>query len=392
MSIRVLIVFMALLPALPGAAQTSNLPTTGVRGYVYVEPFEIRKEFVLPLRHLVETLGLSADGQLDASARETLLASLGKTLSNSCPILADGAPLEFELDRIQFVVIDPVNGVSPETREVVPVSSATVAAVFVLTREAPPTRLEITWDFFPDGELEVPVGLEASTGTSMEFFNRTLKFTPSKKMQSWEVPDIGAVPTLLAVAAPPRRSVAPLVASIIVIVAAGVFLFRAKRSRLRSMGILLVIIAATWVGRSAFTNQRTALTDDDARALVDVLLQNIYHAFAYRDESRIFDTLAASVSGDLLEDLYLDIRRGLELEETGGPRIKIHRVRLEECTPDMSASPGFRAAASWSASGNVSHWGHIHPRRNKYRGDLRIEPVAGRWRVTDVQILEEERE
>ena len=376
-------------------AQISSLPKTGVRGYVYVEPFEIRKEFVLPLKHLTATLKLPADGALDETARETLLENLGNQLSNACPILADGAPLTFKLDRIQFVTVDPQTGIAPEIRKIVPIRAATVAAVFALTREAPPTTLDITWDFFPDGDLEVPIGLEASTGTSMEFFNHVLTFTPSNNRQSWDLPDIGTPPALLVISQPPKGSFLSNYNFGIAFFIAAALLFalsrRIPRERRRPaiLGIAILALMGSLILRSNSSN--APLTDEQATTIVDQLLHNIYHAFAYRDESRIFDTLATSVSGDLLEDLYLDIRSGLELETGGGPRVKIHRVVLGECTPDLSASPGFHASAAWTASGNVSHWGHIHPRRNKYRGDLTIEPIEGAWKVTDVQILQEER-
>ena len=59
--------------------------------------------------------------------------------------------------------------------------------------------------------------------------------------------------------------------------------------------------------------------DEEGAALVENLLKNIYHAFAFRDESTIFDTLAVSVEGPLLEELYLEAVRDAK-EEEGGAR------------------------------------------------------------------------
>jgi len=382
---------------IPATAQSPLAKATGLRGFVYVEPFEIRKEFVLPLRDLLETLDLSPETKLDAAAREKLLASLRGRLAAACPIRADGALLAFDFDRIQFVSIDPQSGVTPDTRETVSVSGATVAAVFVITRDAPPTRLEITWDFFPDNKSEVSVGLEASAGTSMEFYNNTLTFTPNNPTQTWDLSDLGAAPALLAVSAPPRESRFPFYALGLGFLLIGILLLIRSRGYVvstrkfaRRVAMALLVLAAIALSASPPAHPKP-LTDEEARTVVDTLLRNIYHAFAFRDESRIFDTLAASVSGDLLEEIYLDIRRDLELENAGGPRVKIHNVQLEECAPDTSTPPGFRAEARWIAKGNVSHWGHIHPRRNKYHGILTIEPIDDRWKVTGVEILEEER-
>ena len=42
-----------------------------------------------------------------------------------------------------------------------------------------------------------------------------------------------------------------------------------------------------------------------ADEIVYALLRHIYHAFDYRSQSAIYDTLALSADGDLLTDLYL---------------------------------------------------------------------------------------
>ena len=105
----------------------------------------------------------------------------------------------------------------------------------------------------------------------------------------------------------------------------------------------------------------------------------------------IFDTLARSVDGPLLETLYLDIRRGLELEDAGGPRVRVLRVSLVDCAVLQADEAGVRARVVWVSAGDVSHWGHTHRRRNQYRGELLIRTLDGRWKVTDVEILAEER-
>jgi hypothetical protein len=39
----------------------------------------------------------------------------------------------------------------------------------------------------------------------------------------------------------------------------------------------------------------------------------------------------------------------------------------------------------------VGHWGHIHTRQNRYEAVVTIEPVEGAWRITGLELLEEER-
>jgi hypothetical protein len=47
--------------------------------------------------------------------------------------------------------------------------------------------------------------------------------------------------------------------------------------------------------------------------------------------------------------------------------------------------------ARWTALGTVGHWGHVHTRKNQYHADITIEPVDGLWKITDIEVLEEER-
>ena len=54
--------------------------------------------------------------------------------------------------------------------------------------------------------------------------------------------------------------------------------------------------------------------------VVEGLLRNVYHAFDYREEERIYDTLATSVAGELLRQTYLETQRGLELASQANPR------------------------------------------------------------------------
>jgi hypothetical protein len=156
------------------------------------------------------------------------------------------------------------------------------------------------------------------------------------------------------------------------------------RSALAASLALVVCAGWFWLARGA------ELSDDRARDLVSGLLHNVYRAFDFRDEGRIYDVLAASVEGDLLERIYLETRRGLELASQGGARAKVKEVELV----DLAVTPGedgFLATASWNVAGAVGHWGHMHQRRNRYRAELEVAPVDGVWKLRALTVLEEER-
>ena len=131
---------------------------------------------------------------------------------------------------------------------------------------------------------------------------------------------------------------------------------------------------------------------NEARSIVGTLLYNVYRSFDFRQEEAVYDMLADSVAGPLLESTYLETRRGLVLENQGGARAKVNEVVLEEIVPaPLDDGAGFQVDVSWVVGGSVGHWGHIHQRRNRYRADLNIEPLDGTWKITAMNVLSEER-
>ena len=45
----------------------------------------------------------------------------------------------------------------------------------------------------------------------------------------------------------------------------------------------------------------------------------------------------------------------------------------------------------WIIVGTVGHWGHVHQRSNLYEADLTISAVNGAWKISDFEVLEQER-
>ena len=86
-------------------------------------------------------------------------------------------------------------------------------------------------------------------------------------------------------------------------------------------------------------------SDQKADEVVLALLENVYRSFDYRDESVIYDSLARSVTGELLTDTCLETRRSLELENQGGTRAKAKDVEIVEShhTPRTGVSASSRS-------------------------------------------------
>ena len=199
------------------------------------------------------------------------------------------------------------------------------------------------------------------------------------------------LPTLLEVAPPPTAWERALgwAGAPVGLTGVGLLALAAVRRRRPLFVPALLLVAA---GLAAFVaSGGSRLSEERSAELVGSLLHNVYRAFDFRDEGRIYDTLARSVAGDLLEQVYLETRRGLELQSQGGARAKVKEVALDTLETAPAGGGAFTARATWQVGGSVGHWGHLHQRRNRYRADLTVAPVDGAWRLTRVEILEEER-
>jgi hypothetical protein len=154
----------------------------------------------------------------------------------------------------------------------------------------------------------------------------------------------------------------------------------------------LIVVLAVVLSVIFLALRPPTLSPAVAQSLVGGLLENVYRAFDYRDESVIYDTLERSVSGELLTDIYLETRRSLELENQGGARAKVKEVQMLETkqTP-LSDGSGFEARCTWNVSGSVGHWGHIHQRINQYQARFVVRAIGGVWKITDLELLQERR-
>jgi len=158
-----------------------------------------------------------------------------------------------------------------------------------------------------------------------------------------------------------------------------------RAATLTALALVVLTSGAFWIGTAG------RMSEPRKERLVSELLNNVYRAFDFRDEERIYDVLEQSVSGDLLTDIYLETRRGLELRNQGGARVKVKELELVELETRSGTNGGFVARAVWNVAGSVGHWGHVHQRTNRYRASLGIEPVDGVWKLTSLELLEEER-
>ncbi len=359
-------------------------------GFIYVEPYEVRKEIIvrpLDLQRWVELgLGEGID-VIPAELQPRITRTIGEFLRDHHPVRVDGREIPAELSRVNFLERTLRTSRVVEPGADIDVHSAVVGAIFVYPTDGLPQQVTMEWDLWDDRVARIPVSAVDQAGPLPDVLE------PDRRVLTWtNFLKNPKMPSLEILASPPgalARSMR-VVRWAMLAIFAGVAVLVLRGSNTRRTRWLLVALAAATLGSFAWAFQANP-SREEAAEIVSGLLTNIYRAFDYRDENRIYDTLAASTEGAVLEQTYLETRRGLELQSQGGARAKVEAVELV----DLEVTPGedgFSAHTTWNVAGAVGHWGHVHQRRNQYEADLEIAPVDGAWKLVGLEIVREERQ
>jgi len=286
--------------------------------------------------------------------------------------------------------------------------SARVGIILSYPTANPPQKVRLIWNQFNEFVWMVDTVVFAYDRVS----KTTLTRLGNNNVFEWDNPGRPASPPLEEVAAifpPPRELPVPLfsLATLIllpaVLVTMNVFGATQRPQRIVLFALLLAAVVGwpllRWHVPHPFAPP-FRISDDKATTLFASLHHNMYRAFEFQREDDIYDALETSVHGDLLRDVYLQIRQALKMQEQGGAISRIRQVTIltgrNEPTPHAGENEkrderGFTHRCRWNVSGTVEHWGHIHERTNQYEALFVVEPVADAWKITDVELLDEQR-
>ena len=356
--------------------------------FIYVEPYEVRKEIVARPKDLQKWVDLGLEGKtiLTVDEQEEVKKKVVEFLAARNPVSIDGKPVEGILDRVHFIyrnlrtsgVIDP-----PRDLDLV---SATLGVIVYYPVSGLPNEVTLNWELFDDRIVKVPSSATDEAGALPYFL------FPDDPVLKWQnFLKNPTIPGLVTVQAPPTLRRLWFVLLSLLSVAGLVFL--ATRSwKLSTKAIAAVGFAGLGIFAVPQAVSPSYVSDDDAATIVTGLLENIYRSFDYRDESVIYDSLERSATGELLTDIYLETRRSLELENQGGARAKVKEVEMLDSSQEpLPGEVGFIARCTWNVAGSVGHWGHIHQRRNQYEARFVVKAVDGAWKITELELLQEER-
>jgi hypothetical protein len=363
--------------------------------FLYVEPFEVRKEFVvrpLDLARFMD-IDIQAHQPIPAADRPEVLKQLADFLKDRAPVTIDGRQSEPILDRIHFLKrgLRMTRVVTPD--EPVDGTSAMIGAIFVYPIDGLPKDVRLTWDLFDERITRVPASATDEAGPMPSFL------TAADPELHWVNYLKGAaLPGALEVAAPQSHLSISLALLVACLLALGLVLLAIRR-RSWPLGLTAIaLLAGGWLAPPIRTVVVPVPADvrvpsgDEAAPTIHALLYNVYRALDFRQEEVVFDRLAQSLSGEVLERVYLEMRKGLRLENQGGARVRVREVELLEVTPQEPTEAGaLRYRTRWNATGSVGHWGHTHLRTNSYDALMTLDRIGNQWKIADIDILEEQR-
>jgi len=375
-----------------------------VMSFLYIEPYEVRHEVLARVKDLEAwlDLGLRGDEFIEADENEALKKRVGDFFLERDKVLIDEKNLRPVLDRTSFVKYSMTGSTFLEQPERLPINTAVVGVIVTYLVEGIPQKVTSEWNLWSKRIQRIPADAIDPAGPFPSYL------TPDENVLTWTnflkgyAPPTVAAVTLdkaLTTIKVPLASVLCLMA--LVPLALQVGKYRWNRVRVGVLTGVAVLCVAGSVLLHPFLRvpvvrpaaMAPEMTDENAVVVLESLLKNVYRAFDFREEEDVYDRLSTSVAGGLLSDIYLQNRKSLVVTQAGGARARVKEVEIldVEVARLDGQSLGLVFHARWTAMGTVGHWGHIHTRKNRYEANISVEPVDGVWKITSLELLEEER-
>lgn len=362
-------------------------------GFIYVEPFEVRKEIIVRPSDIQKftDLGLAGVKIIPADKQEEIKQKVVEFLAGHFPVTIDGVKVEGNVDRVNFLqrTLKSSTVVSGQDLDLIP---ATIGVIYVFPTDGLPKEVELTWDIFTEKMSQVPVAAVDQAGPLPSLLE------PDYNILRWEnflrFPEL---PTLAELEAPPsalqRASGWARWGGVALSMVFAWMLLRSfsQTRRLRPAYTVMLLLALGVTALMFREHRQSSMNSARLQELAGNLLHNVYRAFDYRGEEVIYDVLARSVSGDLLADIYLETLSSLELASQGGARVKVKDVEMISTELKDRAGNHLTISSEWVVSGSIGHWGHVHQRINSYQAELEISEIDKQWKLTGLEILQEKR-
>lgn len=351
--------------------------------------------------------------EMDRMEPTDLNALIGPVFAERCPVSIDGVVVP---PTVVGAVVDMSNSRLPARRFPEPQVLKQGALKFLARYETKgqPRRVSLDWSIFANaydaddepiyaGEGLQVVGLVDAAGKQ-----QVILLTPSEPGYVWHAEDASAVPVDLSVSTAMRRDARyiPIAPIAVLVIGTGVCLVMYQQRRGGrwpvAAGTIAVAVLAYFVVEIGVTYEPEVARLDDAEAIAifESLHRNIYRAFDYTDEGAVYDALAQSVDGVMLDTIYNDVYQSLIMRDQNGAVSKVVRVEVDDAfvidADDETIRAAYGGAAyevrcNWRVDGLVTHFGHSHSRTNAFSAVYTVAPREAGWRIVGAEIIEQRR-
>lgn len=376
---------------------------SGVRTFLYIEPFEVRHEILVRVKDMMTWMdfGLRGDQFIEVDEFDNVRKQVADFFMEHEYVLIDGAQLKPILDRTSYVESSISRSRFIDIPERVPLNTAMIGIVITYLTDGIPQEVITRWDLFSDRIQKVTAMMTDPAGPfpyDLTPDDNILKWT--NYLKNYIIPTVDQT----VVNETHRGVPVPLLSlgcGVLIVILIVLIIRRWRRSQPVTLPVALTCVLLVGavvlypykqigLGSSVRSGQ---ISNEQIKVITYNLLKNVYRAFDFREEEDVYDKLALNVDGSLLTDIYLQSRKSMLIEQAGGAQAKVTQIQVEEAKINDTSKPdgAITVRTSWWALGTVGHWGHVHTRRNVYDAELALAVVDGNWKITGIDVLEEKR-
>ncbi|MFO0941270.1 MAG: hypothetical protein U0930_10925 [Pirellulales bacterium] len=304
---------------------------SGLYSFLYINRFEVRHEILIPVTTMEQFLPVprTAPEFLEVEEQAACRPAIEQFFKTHGKVTIDDQVIEPKVQRVSFFSVDIADFALNADPRKIGVHQGRVGVMISYPSKKVPKKVDVQWDTFseyaPFIDMTLLIGNQAPDRTY---------FYPNQTNFQWTGELIGP-------------SVQPVQVT----------------------------------GKLADEKTRIEVTTN--------VLGNIYRAFDFRDDEQVYDSLATSVQGDLLRELYLRVKKSLIVAEQGGDLSYMTKIEVTESKLNPKLADTFKT--TWTVTSVSEHWGHIHTRTTQYQADLKLVEQAGQWKLAKFQLLDEQR-
>mgnify|MGYP001245277601 FL=1 len=367
---------------------------TGLYSYIYLNDREVRHEILVPLLTFEEWLPIKRANPefLEVAEQDAMRGQIAEWFRNRNPVEIDGIPVKPVLQRLQFFGLDIQDFAQNAEPRRISAYQARLGIILSYPAKAPPNRVNLTWEVFQESAPFLrSIVYDRNANPTEEFF---VKDQPDFEwIREGETPAVASFQTDWTPIQSKRKISNVSYGLIGIAFAGGAFTWMLYRNHPqcipRSLGVAGIWLIGAFMFKDHIPLADRPLAPDFTKHTA-TLLQNIYRAYDYGDQSDVYDALAHSVNGPLLDELFLKIQSGLRMQEQGGAIANVQEVRIVSIKPVLDNPESLDC--KWNVTGTVEHWGHIHTRENQYSARIKLDvSEKGRGRISKFEVTNEKR-